>query len=405
MGLFTDLVGRLRANLALPEDTANIADISIPVEPSVDLTANRSRAAVRAIESALSIFGLDQQAEPFGELTYSELRTVYLQSSSVRPCVDAIVRVVSSLPWIVMPKKGGDPTHAVSVRNFLLDPNSNKESLRNILAKVIVDLLVIDAGVIEKVKSGNGDLLEIYARDGATFTPIHDKHGILEKYIQRVSQHDNIDFKLDEIIYFQLYPRTWNFYGTPIIETIRREVASLIYSINSIGDAFTKDEIPPGILSMEGLGDVAKERLETKLSEEKGLSKKGLHIIRNVKNAKWIDLKRPFQEMQLAELSTMIDLIVRRAFGIVDANMTLSAKHIRAYTQTINYYMNREVIREFYDDIYFKLMPISFDKDETEAREAKSRFIKNLATANVLEVEELRRFVDDEILVPEEALD
>ena len=341
--------------------------------------------------------------QPFGELSYSELRDTYLQSSSVRPCVDSISRYISSLPWIVRPKVGGDVFHVAEVKNFLMDPNSNKESLRTILAKLMVDLLIIDAGVIEKVRSRSGKLLEIYARDGSTFTPIYDKHGSLLEYEQSVSQEDVI-FKPDEIIYSQLYPRTWNFYGTPIIETIVDEVATLMFSISNISETFQKDEIPPGILTLDKVGEIAYKRLKEDLTSEKGSIKKNLKILRNIGSAHWIEFKKPFREMQLVELNQQIENIVHKNFGIKE-NMEISGKMILPLTQTINYFFNREIISEFYDDVYFKLIPLVTDEKEAKANESRSKAIKNLVGCNVLDVQEARKLIGEEFLLPEESLD
>lgn len=356
----------------------------------------------KGLESGYTTTEDMQIAEPFGELSYSELRDVYLKSSSVRPCVDTIARYISSLPWIVRPKVGGDPFHVAEVKDFLLDPNLNKESLRTILAKLMVDLLVVDAGVLEKVRSRSGKLLEIYVRDGATFTPIYDKHGSLIEYIQSLKGED-IPFKPDEVIYSQLYPRTWNFYGTPIIETITDEVATLMFSIANISETFQKDEIPAGILALDKVGEIAYKRLKEDLISEKGAIKKNLKILRNVV-AKWIEFKKPFREMQLVELNQQIENIVHKNFGIKE-DMKISGKMILALTQIINYFFNREIISEFYPDVYFKLIPLVTDEKEAKAHEARSKAIKNLINCGVLEVEEARKLIGEEFLLPEESLD
>ena len=369
-------------------------------EPSEEVI---KEAVAKALESGYTVTEEMQVAEPFGELTYSELREVYLKSSSVRPCVDAIGRYISSLPWVIKTKPGGDIAHVEEVKGFLLDPNLNKESLRTLLAKLMVDLLVIDAGVIEKVRSRSGKLLEIYVRDGATFTPLYNKHGALLGYEQTVKGVD-IPFEPDEIIHSQLYPRTWNFYGTPIIETITNEVATLMFSISNIGEAFQKDEIPPGILALDKIGEIAYRRLKEDLTTEKGVIKKTLKILRNVGASKWIEFKKPFREMQLVELNQQIEQIVHKNFGIKE-DMKISGKMILALTQTINYFFNREIISEFYTDIYFKLIPLVTDEKEAKASEARSRAIKNLVTADVLDREEGRQLVSQDFLLPEESLD
>ena len=356
----------------------------------------------RAEESSYDSVGLEAKSKPFGDLSYAELREVYLQSSSVRPCVDEITRTISSLPWCVKTKPGGDIVHAHRVREFLMDPNSNKENIRTILTKILTDALVIDMGIIEKVYSRNKkNLLEIYARDGATFTPMYDKHGVLHSYRQRV-KGNVIDFAKNENVLFQLYPRTWNFYGTPIIESITDEVTTLMHGVAQIGDSFMRDEIPSGILALDKIGQVAYRRLKSDLTTEKGMKKQRLRILRNAKDAKWIDFKRPFREQQVVELNNQIAVVVRRNFGLTE-DLRMPATTMLAMCQMLNYYINREIISELYQDVYFKLMPAVTDEKEAKAKEARTRSYKNLI--NVLDPEDLRKLVEEEFSVAEEALD
>lgn len=366
--------------------------------------AGEQASGAKALESAYSFIGTEQRASPFGDLNYGELRDVYENSASVRKCVDANARKIATLPWVIRTKPGGDIEHAQVVKAFFQDPNDNAESIRNILQKLTVDILVLDSGILEKVFSLSGkNLLEIIARDGATFTAIYDQFGGLMKYIQRVTGH-TIEFDRREIVHFQLYPRTWNFYGTPVIETILDEVTALMHTTAEIGTAFTRDEIPEGLLVIEKLGNTAWDRIKEGLTSEVGKVKKKLQVLRNVGKTEWLHFKRPFREMQVAELSEKIDKAVRDHFG-VDEELNVRADMQIALTQMLGYYINQQVVREFYDDVYFKLYPVILDKEIALARDAKGRFIKNVASTNLLDEEELRRLVGDEFFVPEEALD
>lgn len=360
----------------------------------------RSR-GIRSKESAYEAIGEEQRARPFGDLAYEDLRNVYLQSSSVRPCVDMIARTVSSLSWLVKAKPGGDVVHAQEVKEFFLDPNGNKESIRVILSKILTDMLILDMGVIEKVRSLSGNLLEIYARDAATFTPLYSEYGVLEGYVQRV-RGDTIDFTPRELMLLQIYPRTWDFYGTPIIETCVDEVTTLMRSMAEIGQTFTRDEIPNGILALDKIGQLAYDRLKTDLTSEVGNVKRTLKILRNAKDAKWIDLKRPFREMQLAELNKSIKNIVRENFGLQE-DMTMTPSMMLSMTQMLNYYFNQEIVNEFYDDIYFKLMPQVVDEKAAKATQLKTQAWKNLK--DILEPDDLRNLIAGEFTVPDEALD
>ncbi len=373
--------------------------------PEEDLLEEaRKRSSLKGLSSAYSEVWMAAEASPFGVLSYAELREVYLQSSSVRPCVDTLARYISSLPWSVLPKRGSDIVEAIAVMDFLKDPNSNKESLRTLLEKVLIDILVLDAGIIEKVYSRSGRILELYARDGATFTPEYEEHGVLLGYRQNVASEEIVEFTANEIVHLQLFPRTWDFYGTPIIESITSECATLMFSMASIAEAFTQDEIPPGFLSLKGIGEIAYRKLLADITSEKGVGKKRLRVLRNV-DATWIDLKRSFTEMQLEELNAKIEAIVRRNFGFRNAEMDIDPRMIIAIVQTLNHYINNEIVNELNPNVYFKLMPLVIDEKAAKANEADARSIERLFKSDIIDREEARILAGPRFLVPEESLE
>lgn len=393
---------------------------SIPVQQESDFegdeesgmevigVSKRDPLYVRGIDTTYSNYGLGYRPRT-GLMSYSLLREIYTRSSYVRPCVDALVRGVSSCPWVVRPFPGGSRAHADAVREFFMDPNSNEESLRSILAQVMTDILVIDEGIIEKVKSFSGTVLELFARDGATFYPIKDQHGILLGYVQDAPPKGKVEFTKDEVIYFELFPTTWNAYGLPIIETIVNEVATLMFSVQWIADSFTMDKIPPGILVLDKIGKQAYERAKQEF-QAGSESQFTVKMFRNVGEAKWIELKRTNSEMQLAELNTQVENIVYRNFGLqpfelgvtheinrATAMLALRISQTRMYKpliQMMNYYINQNLVKQVYPDVYFKLIPMDIGDPEV-----KSRTISNYVRQEILTKEEARMLLEDEFFI------
>lgn len=258
-------------------------------------------------------------SRPSARLDYDTLNRIYRQSSAVRPAVDGTVREITTLPFTIegFPGQKFDEGHKKAVEDLLHDPNRNKETFRDILAKALTDVLIYDAGAIEKVKSPSGKLVELMARDGSTFTPVGDEHGVLERYEQAVTG-EKAKFEKDEIIYMLLYPRAGSLWGQPIIEAIVDEVATLLYSNEHIAKSFTEDEIPPGVLNLGDIGKeaylAAKEDFQVKKGQKKDFK---LRVVYGTRNVDWIDFKRPAREMQLNELRHSIERIVFRNFGVV----------------------------------------------------------------------------------------
>ncbi len=291
--------------------------------------SRRHRAYVKGQSSTYDDYAYPEWQPRTGRLSFAMLRQIYERSSYVRPCVDALVRSVSSLPWVVRPKRNGKARDAEEVKEFLRDPNSNEESLRKIFGQVLTDVVVIDEGIVEKVKAFDGTLLELFARDGSTFIPIKDEHGILHGYIQKLGVGDPVPFEKDEVMYFELYPTTWTAYGLPIIETIVNEVASLMFSVQWIADSFTEDKIPPGILTLDRVGNDAYERAKAEFQGGED-SQFTVKLFRNVGKAQWIELKKTNQEMQLAELNLQIERIVYRNFGLQPFELGVTSEINRA---------------------------------------------------------------------------
>jgi len=169
-----------------------------------------------------------------------------------------------------------------------------------------------------------------------------------------------------------------------------------------IGQTFTRDEIPQGILALDKIGDMAYARLKTDLTSEVGNIKRRMKILRNAKGAEWIDFKRPFREMQLAELNKGIKNIVRENFGLLE-DISMTPDMMLSMTQMLNYYINREIVSEFYSDIYFKLMPVIHNEKVAKAMQLKTQAWKNLK--DTLDPDAIANLVAEEFMIPEEALD
>lgn len=410
---FPDAIGRTRALTVKAEDIREEMAVQAETDYSsgVDAIApgQRDPRFVKGRDTTYDDYAFPEWQPRTGRLSYALLRKIYERSSYVRPCVDALVRSVSSLPWVVRPFRGGDPRNASAVREFLRDPNSNDESLRKIFGQVLTDVMVIDEGIIEKIRSMDGTLLEIMARDGATFIPIKDVHGTLYGYIQKLEPYDVVKFSKDEVMYFELYPTTWNAYGLPIIETIVNEIASLMFSVQWIADSFTEDKIPPGILVLDHIAKDAYERAKAEFQSGED-SQFTVKLFRNVGKAEWIELKRSNADMQLAELNTQIERIVYRNFGLqpfemgvtteinrATAEMALKVSQSRVFKpliQMVNYAMNLSLVHPVFSDVYFKLIPMDLG-DPLSRAQTISAYVKQ----DILTKEEARWLIEDEFFV------
>jgi len=330
-----------------------------------------------------------------GGMSAEQLRNIYMRSSTVRACVDAITRQVTTLPWIVT----GDAGAVREVQEFLEDPNPNEENFAGILDKVVRDLLVLDVGVIEKVFSPAGKLVELWARDAATFKVHIDEHGVVQSYTQEVFGQ-KVEFAPNELIYIVLHPRSNKVVGTPIIESIVDEVAAQMFAISDIAKSFDEDEIPPGILHLGQIGEEAYKRAKQEFEQSpRSSARRRLKVIANVETVNWIQLKRPYNERQAAELLQMVQRIIYRNFGLtpVDLGETEGVARATAVVQErigrsrlieplarkLEMYINRQIVRPLVGDkAKFQFVLKSLSDEWRVARAERERVFSGLITIN-----------------------
>jgi len=320
-----------------------------------------------------------------GHMSYKLLRNIYQISSAVRPAVDSISRELSTLPWMVINKdyKYHDPSELADIIEFLEYPNLDDEDLSAILSKFITDMLVVGKGCIEKVRSGQGKLLELVARDAALFEPKLNSMGFIIGYVEydKNSFLPKMTHKKENIIFKYFTPLSYTFGSAPIIETIVNEVALLMLCVKAIAWAFTRDEIPPGVLHLGIIGEEALERAKASFEATKGIiGQSKIRVVDNVDKVDWVQFTRPFREQQTAELMPMIERIVARNFGLSPVESSLSdvargvaessfkssqSKLVFPFMQMLKGSMNRQVIRELDKDalfIYSRIPQEDFDK-------------------------------------------
>ncbi len=267
-----------------------------------------------------------------GRLTFKLLRNIYEVSSSIRPAVDGISRSVAHLPWNVLHRDRmyHPPAETKKFKKFFRKPNLDEDSLAIILARFINDLLVIGKGVIEKVRNPLGDVIEIVARDAALYKPMYDALGNIISYqeFHRDTYKPKFVHPKKNIIFKYFTPTSYTLGGVPIIETVVNEVALMMLSVKAIGWAFTHDEIPPGVLHLGEISDIALQRAKASFEAGRGLvggDTAKIRVVDNVDNVKWVQFTRPFREMQVAELMPIIERIIGRNFGLAPVESNLSS--------------------------------------------------------------------------------
>jgi len=234
---------------------------------------------------------------PFGYPRFVDLPNIRRLAAMpfVEMCISTIVDEASAVPWDIVVKEGIDPTPAHEkeiehVKSFYENPNTNKESFDELRRKYIRDILEVDAGVLIKMFNLKEEMVEMMARDGATFTKnpdifgrIVDREDIIfdsnitmpgnkearlmepgwitaadarEKaaYFQYgwISGARPVPFGKKEIVWMERNPRTDNIYGRSPIEVLAQSIQTLLYAIEHNLEYFSDNAIPKGIIGLDG---------------------------------------------------------------------------------------------------------------------------------------------------------
>ncbi|KKL59775.1 hypothetical protein LCGC14_2211940, partial [marine sediment metagenome] len=124
---------------------------------------------------------------PFGYPRFVDLAAIRILSATpyVDMCITTIIDEVCSIKWDIIAEDAtgkpveGKESEIAHVKAFFDNPNTNKESWEYMMRVFLRDVLEVDSGVIVKVFNRYGELVEIVARDGITFTKNPDMHGMM----------------------------------------------------------------------------------------------------------------------------------------------------------------------------------------------------------------------------------
>ena len=225
-------------------------------------------------------------------VSFEQMRLAYEQNSVIRACVDTILAEAENAEWDIVPAEedGEDVKRAAeefakdwgaendvtdiellrevakirheklkedqenrirALRKFFEQPNDDDDFV-SFFHKVMHDVLVLDAGCVEKELGSNGKCAALWPVAGETVRVFSDEHGQILKYVQGEQVASPREFDEDAMIYIISNPRTSVPYGFSPLETLHREVATDLFQLGFTAKFFENNGIPPGILTMYG---------------------------------------------------------------------------------------------------------------------------------------------------------
>lgn len=237
----------------------------IPDIEKIDIEAGRPPNVPKQETQAYPFFngyamGVAQSKIPTPKVTLRALRQLSF-SPVPRRAINVIKRQVSSLEWIVVPKPGVEKTPEVErqlrVCNRVLSRPNNSDNFRTFIEMVVEDLLSLDAGVIDKQKSGDPERpMFMWAVDAASIEIYPEWDGAPDqpRYAQNTGYGGNsgqfIDLLDSDLVYLKMNPRTNSPYGISPLEVAYKIIdyfeKSMAYAGKTAGNAIAKKMINLG---------------------------------------------------------------------------------------------------------------------------------------------------------------
>ncbi len=261
--------------------------------------------------------------------TTDELYRIYQICPDIRAPIDKISLRVANTPWMIQPTmKKDDPGYerayklALSVLARLQEPSTD-DDWPTFAQKWAQDLLIYDAFAVERVRATSGKLQELVCWRGGDMSPLKDEHGRIYAYLQDASVHGQIRFLPEDLDYGNLFANTTYPNGQPLIETLIEEFITMRASAQHLRRLVDADEIPPGILALVGVGDVALKRFEAKMKAMSG--RDDALRIASVEEAsgkvEWIQLHRSLKDLDWLPNIKEVRKTIWRLFHVTPVTM------------------------------------------------------------------------------------
>ena len=395
---------------------------------------------------------------PFGYPRFVDLPNIRRLAAMpfVEMCISTIVDEISSVPWdIVAEDEKGDPAEGkdkevAHVKSFFMNPNTNKESFEEIRRKYVRDILEVDAGVLIKMFNIQGEMVEIMARDGATFTKNPDIYGrivdrddlIIDPNIAMTNKEARlmepgwinaadarekaayfqygwisgarpVPFGKKEIVWMERNPRTDSIYGRSPIEVLGQSIQTLIYAIEHNLEYFSDNSIPKGIIGLEGADaesiNAFKDQWEEqqRVKDSAGNWKKKFHHVPIVgKSPVFTRLQFTNAELELIESQKWWAKMVWACFGVTSTELgytedakgmanqivqsnVFKKRAINPLLRLEEYRINQEIVSEFgYDGVKFKFLMFDVEEETKKATLYKLQLDAGYRTVNEIRTEE-----------------
>lgn len=239
-------------------------------------------------------------------------------SEWIRAVVSVRKAQVSSAEWDIVPfdQDAGtfDERQADKLRDLFDRPNPLVESFRSWVEPIIEDVLVLDAGVIEKERTFGGGVAALHSVDGAKVkvSALWDGDPDEPRYWWVPVPQYEVPFTNDDMIYIMANPRTYSVLGLSPLETLKQtidaELSGALYNQRQVTQA-----APDGMLDLgEGARPEKVEEFRSYWLHEVA-GRGAMAFIGGTKGAKFVPFRASNRDMQYSE---WLEYLVRKICAV-----------------------------------------------------------------------------------------
>jgi HK97 family phage portal protein len=249
--------------------------------------------------------------------------------------VNAAIKVrrtqVSSAEWDIVPAntdiKKDNKRLAMRIKAILETPNPESNSFRAFIEKVVEDVLVLDAGVVEKVPNLRGEIAELWPVNGARIKVNAmwdgDDNEFRYFYYPPGALKPTTAWKNSEMMYLMANPRSYSPVGLSPLQTLHQAIEAELS-----GDEYNRRQVtaaaPDGMLDLgENVRPEQVEQFRSYwLSEVAG--KGAMAFLGGTKNPKFVPFRQSNRDMQFLEWQNYLVRKIAAVFQIAPQDLGLS---------------------------------------------------------------------------------
>ena len=300
-------------------------------------TPDKVPVLVATSNSAAAIAGYTTRGR-VGKSNVPQLRSWAEHSEWVRAAVNIRKSQIASAEWDIVPASPTEPevnlTMQSRIRELLTTPNAKADSFRNFIEPLIEDILVLDAGVIEKVRTVGGDLVELWGVDGGTVkvSALWDGDEKEYRYFWYPDWQERAAWLNDEMIYMMMNPSTYRVVGLSPLETLKltidAEISSSEYSRKQVTQA-----APDGVLHLgEGARPEDVDKFKSYWDAEVA-GRGALAFLGGTKAPAFIKFNDSNRDMQFQEWNTYLVRKIAAVFAISPQDLGITYDINRATSE------------------------------------------------------------------------